>query len=231
VTAEAVVVERVHSSRGELVLRKRGDIFQIVSNGVFLMDTADGRSEQLLAQLAIAEPATPTPTPTPMPTPMQTKNVLIAGLGVGFTLAEVLRHKDIETVTVVEIEDAIVRWNRGPLAPVNDNAVDNPRVRIVVADFAAWIKETDEHFDAICLDVDNGPEWTVTDHNRRLYAAEAVQLMRSRLTDGGRLTVWSSAPAPRFERRLEALFGDVRRHVSPAATGPPDIVWVARRSG
>ena len=211
-TDEAVVLERVQSPRGELALRRRGDTYEIISNSVFLMDTSDGRSERLLAQVALANP------------PRRT--VLIAGLGVGFTLAEVLRCADVETVTVVEIEEDIARWNGGPLAAINGRAVEDPRATVVVADFAEWIESAPQRFDAICLDVDNGPDWTVTDDNRRLYTTEHLETIRARLTDDGRLAIWSAAPAPEFVQRLESVFGEVQTYESPTVTGPPDLIWV-----
>jgi spermidine synthase len=209
---EPVTIERVSSARGEVVLRRRGEVYEIVSNGTFLMDTAGGASERLLARVAIAAGA---------------RRVLIGGLGVGFTLAEVLAAPDVESVTVVEIEDAVVRWNREPLAALNGAALDDPRVRIVVADFGSWVASCNEVFDAICLDVDNGPDWTVVDGNRALYSVETLGLLRNRLSVGGRLAVWSAAASPAFVERLRSVFDDVQTCESPAVNGPPDVVWVA----
>jgi spermidine synthase len=209
---ELVTVERVSSTRGEVVLRRRGAIFEIVSNGTFLMDTSSGSSERLLARVAIAGGV---------------RRVLIGGLGVGFTLAEVLAAPGVESVTVVEIEDAVVRWNRGPLATVNGHALDDARVRVIVADFGAWLMSCDEVFDAICLDVDNGPDWTVAEGNRTLYGDDTLRLLRSRLSAGGRLAVWSAAGSPAFVERLRSVFDDVQTCESPAVNGPPDVVWVA----
>jgi spermidine synthase len=209
---EPVTVERVSSARGEVVLRRRGDVYEIVSNGMFLMDTSSGASERLLAQVAIAGGA---------------RRVLIGGLGVGFTLAEVLAAPDVTSVTVVEIEDAVVRWNRGPLAAVNGHALDDARVRVVVADFGAWLRSCGEVYDAICLDVDNGPGWTVVEANRALYDDGTLRLLKDRLSKAGRLAVWSAARSPGFAERLRSVFDDVQTCESPAANGPPDVVWMA----
>lgn len=207
-----VTIAREQSPRGEVVLRQRGQTFEVVSNGTFLMDTSSGESERLLARLAVAKRA---------------RRVLIGGLGVGFTLAEALAQPSVESVTVVEIEDVVVRWNRGPLAPVNGGALDDPRVRVVVADFATWLASTDETFDAICLDVDNGPDWTVVDSNQALYGVETLRLLKNRLAVGGRLAVWSAAASEQFVQRLRSVFDDVQTCESPAAHGPPDVVWLA----
>ncbi|HET9186536.1 MAG TPA: hypothetical protein VFN80_01165 [Acidothermaceae bacterium] len=207
-----VTIAREQTPRGEVVLRQRGHTFEIVSNGTFLMDTSSGESERLLARLAVAKRA---------------RRVLVGGLGVGFTLAEVLAQPSVESVTVVEIEDVVVRWNRGPLAQVNGGALDDPRAHVVVADFTTWLASTDETFDAICLDVDNGPDWTVVDSNQALYGVETLRLLKKRLTAGGRLAVWSAAASGEFAQRLRVVFDDVQTCESPAAHGPPDVVWLA----
>lgn len=155
------------------------------------------------------------------------RRVLVGGLGVGFTVAEALRQPQVESVTVVEIEDAVVRWNRGPLAAVNAGALDDARVRVAVADMSTWLVSCNEVFDAICLDVDNGPDWPVLESNRPLYGLDILRLLKSRLAAGGRLAVWSAAGSPAFVERLRSVFDDVQTYESPAANGPPDVVWVA----
>jgi spermidine synthase len=100
-------------------------------------------------------------------------------------------------------------------------------VRIVVADFGSWVASCNEMFDAICLDVDNGPDWTVADGNRALYSVDTLGLLRNRLSVGGRLAVWSAAASPAFVERLRFVFDDVQTCESPAVNGPPDVVWVA----
>lgn len=217
--AEPAVVDRVQTPRGELVLRRRGDIFEIISNGVFAMDSADGGSERLLAERALADLAG-----------RRALRVLVAGLGIGYTLRRVLDHAEVEHVTVVEIEDVVVGWNRGPLVVVNADATRDPRVRVVVEDIVAWLDTAPpgERFDAICLDVDNGPDWTLFEQNRRLYGTDVLRLLRNRLRPGGILAVWSSTGSAWFERRLRAVFGEVERYEHAARNGPPDVVWTAR---
>jgi spermidine synthase len=217
--AEPAVVDRVQTPRGELVLRRRGDIFEIISNGVFAMDSADGGSERLLAERALADLAG-----------RRGLRVLVAGLGIGYTLRRVLDHAEVEHVTVVEIEDVVVGWNRGPLVVVNADATRDPRVRVVVEDIVAWLDTAPpgERFDAICLDVDNGPDWTLFEQNRRLYGTDVLRLLRNRLRPGGILAVWSSTGSAWFEQRLRAVFGEVERYEHAARNGPPDVVWTAR---
>jgi len=216
------VVERVHGRGGELVLRVRDGVFEIIENGVFLMDTRDGRSERLLVGAAAdVMPAR--------------GRIAIAGLGVGFSLSEALARPGVREVHVVEREEAVVRWNRGPLAAVNAAALDDERVRLRCTDVADWLDAAEPGaFDALCLDVDNGPDWTVTPSNDDLYRDAGLARAARVLSPGGVLTVWSAAPAPDLEARLGALFTTVHSLEVPVARGRPDAVVVAcgpRRDG
>jgi spermidine synthase len=205
----SVTVERLQTPRGELVLRRDGEHHEIVSNGMFLMDTRNGSSERALVRAAVRGPGA---------------RVLIGGLGVGFSLAEALAL-DPAAVTVVEIEPAVVRWNRSHLRTA---ALDDPRVRVVVADLAAFLTGAGA-YDAICLDVDNGPEWTVTVDNTSLYGESGLSAVDRRLAPGGTLAVWSANRAPAFEARLRARYPEVGVVEIPAARGEPDVVYTARR--
>jgi spermidine synthase len=217
-SSAAVTVERVQTSRGELVLRHRAGHHELISNGVFLMDTRAGTSERLLVSAALAE-APPG------------ARVLIGGLGVGFSLAEAAGSAQAGEIVVVEIEPAIVRWHHGVLAPYSGDALkDDPRVRIVTADLVAWLRVTNERFHAICLDIDNGPDWTVFSGNTSLYDEDGIALLRSRLAPDGVLTVWCAAESPAFVKRLEKAFGLVRTLRIEVPRGEPDVIYVASRS-
>jgi spermidine synthase len=211
---EAVVVDRVTSGRGEIVLRRCGRHHEIISNGVFLMDTRGGSSERLLVSAALA--AVP---------PSRPVDLLIGGLGVGFSLDEAVGSARPASITVVEIEPAVIGWHRDHL---DAGALDDPRVRIVRADLLAFLASAGDSFDAICLDIDNGPEWTVTDHNRDLYGADGLALVRRRLRPGGVLAVWSAAESAGFAALLRAAFADVAVLPVPVPRGVPDVVYVAR---
>lgn len=206
----SVTVERLQTPRGELVLRRDGEHHEIVSNGMFLMDTRNGESERALVRAAVRGPGA---------------RVLIGGLGVGFSLAEALAL-DAAAVTVAEIEPAVVRWNREHLGTAA--ALDDPRVSLVVADLAAVLGAGTDTYDAICLDVDNGPEWTVTVDNAALYGDPGLSAVDRRLAPGGTLAVWSAGRAPAFEARLRARYPDVRTIEIPVPRGEPDIVWAVR---
>ncbi|MFL6136365.1 MAG: spermidine synthase [Frankiaceae bacterium] len=213
---QPVVLERVATPRGELVLRRAGPHLEIISNGTFLMDTRDGASERLLVRAALDAAGAAAP------------RLLIGGLGVGFSLAEACADPSVAAVTVVEIEPALVRWHETHLRAVTGEALRDPRVRLVVADLAEWLATTSDRFDAICLDVDNGPSWTVVPANARLYGAAGLRLLRGRLRPGGALAVWSAAAEPAFELLLRERFADVAVHRVPVRRGEPDVVHVAR---
>jgi spermidine synthase len=204
----SVTIERLQTPRGELVLRRAGEHHEIVSNGMFLMDTRDGRSERELVRAAVRAPGA---------------RVLIGGLGVGFSLAEAL-VLDAARVTVVEIEPAVLRWNREHLGTT---ALGDPRVTVVVEDLATFLATDHGVYDAICLDVDNGPEWTVTVDNAALYGDPGLSAVDRRLAPGGILAVWSANAAPAFETRLRARYRTVEVVEIPVPRGEPDVVYVA----
>lgn len=213
---EAVVLARTSTPRGELALRRRGDRFEIISNGMFLVDTSSGRSERAL----ITEALTACPAPRP--------RVLIGGLGVGFTLDEAARHRSPAVIDVVEIEQTIIDWHRSHLSALSEQARQDPRTRLICADILAFLASTNRAYDVIALDIDNGPEWTLTARNESLYGEAGVELLRSALANGGVLAVWSAQPADSFHALLRDRFAVVQRHEIPAPVGNPDIVYIAR---
>jgi spermidine synthase len=249
-----VVVERDRTERGELVLRRAGEHFEIISNGVFLMDTRGGESERLLVRLPLDHRRFPA-------------RVLIAGLGVGFSLAEAVRHPRTAAVDVVECEAAVIDWHRHHLAPYSAGAAGDPRVRIINTDLLTWLDSGDarpeapasgeavpgarvstgaeadpgtaaagpppwpEGYDVACVDIDNGPDWTVTEANAALYTAPGLESLRRRLRPGGLLAVWSAHEAPDFEERLRAGFASVDVHRVPVRRGAPDVVYLAAAPG
>ena len=206
----SVTVERLATPRGELVLRSDGEHHEIISNGTFLMDTRDGRSERELVRAAVRAPGA---------------RVLIGGLGVGFSLAEALADPRVAAVTVVEIEPAVLRWNRTHL---RTTALDDPRVTVEIAGLAAFLAAGTDRYDAVCLDVDNGPEWTVTAANAALYGDPGLDAVDRRLVPGGTLAVWSANAAPAFEARLRSRYRTVEVAEVPVARGEPDLVYLAR---
>ncbi|MFE4699362.1 spermidine synthase [Streptomyces sp. NPDC056738] len=216
------VIDRRQGPYGEVVLRRHGDLLQIIANGCFLMDTSDGRSERLLMDAAYdALDGRPEP------------SVLIGGLGVGFSLAHAAADRRWGRITVVERERAIIDWHRdGPLAALSARALADPRTDIVERDLVEYVNEISDTFDALCLDIDNGPDWTVTEGNAGLYGASGLASCARALRPGGVLAVWSAQPSPEFEGTLRnAGFRRVRTEVIPVARGVPDVVHLAVRPG
>ena len=206
------VVETIAGRGGELVLRRDGEAFEVIENGVFLMDTRNGESERLLVTGALTPGA----------------SVLIGGLGVGFSLRAAL-DAGAGSVVVVEREPAVIAWNRsGPLRTVHGDALADPRVTVVEADLVPWLASTSDRFDALCLDIDNGPEWTVTDGNAELYSTGGLARLAALLNPGGVLAVWSAGAAPSFAARLREHFASVREVAVAVPRGEPDVLWFAR---
>ncbi|WP_412180593.1 spermidine synthase [Streptomyces sp. ADMS] len=219
------VLDRREGPYGEVVLRRHGRLLQIIANGCFLMDTSDGRSERLLIDAALdaLTPAGRASAP----------HVLIGGLGVGFSLAHAVSDPRWGGITVVEREPAIIDWHRsGPLAEISSRAVSDPRTELVAADLVRYVNETSATFDALCLDIDNGPGWTVTEDNQSLYSQAGLASCATVLRPGGVLAVWSAQPSPEFEGTLRnAGFQGVRTEEIPVARGVPDVVHLAVRPG
>ncbi|MGW4382708.1 spermidine synthase [Kitasatospora sp. NPDC004531] len=219
---EAEVIDRREGPYGEVVLRRRGEQYEIIANGCFLMDTADGRSERLLIQAALDEWGG-----------SGAPSVLIGGLGVGFSLAHAAASERWGRIAVVEREGAIVDWHRsGPLGAFSARALDDPRVEVLHTDLVAYLAAGGERYDALCLDIDNGPDWTVTEENDALYGPVGLANAAARLRPGGILAVWSARPSAAFEQALrDAGFTDVRTEEVVVERGVPDVVHLGRRGG
>ncbi|MEV0975977.1 spermidine synthase [Streptomyces sp. NPDC049915] len=214
------VLDRREGPYGEVVLRRHGELLQIIANGCFLMDTSDGRSERLLVDAAL-EAVGDRPAP----------HVLIGGLGVGFSLAHAAANSRWGRITVVERESAVIDWHRGgPLGGLSREALADPRTEVVHDDLVDYVNETSATFDALCLDIDNGPGWTVTDGNDGLYSPAGLASCARVLRPGGVLAVWSAQPSPDFEETLGNVgFQQVRTEEIPVARGVPDVVHLGIR--
>ncbi|MGP4114110.1 spermidine synthase [Streptomyces sp. 4N509B] len=221
-----VVLDRREGPHGEVVLRRQGGVLQIIANGCFLMDTSDGRSERLLVAAALralgeergaARPAGRRP------------RLLIGGLGVGFSLCEAVGEAGWGGIAVVEREAAIVDWHRrGPLAALTATALADPRVTLHQADLLSFLHTSHTRYDALCLDIDNGPDWTVTDDNAGLYSPAGLAICRERLAPGGVLVVWSAHHSNAFMKNLrDAGFSNVRTREVPVTGGAPDVLFLA----
>jgi len=205
-----------------LRLMQRGDEFVIMAGTNPLMNSRMSGSEEDLATLSWARIAGHTK-----------PHVLIGGLGMGFTLRAALKTMPAEVrITVVEIVPEIVAWARGPLAHIFDGCLDDPRVTTEVADIGRVIATHKAGFDAILLDVDNGPEGLSRDANDRLYSLSGLAKAHTALKPRGLLAVWSAHPDAKFTRRLsESGFrveeiGVRERH---GKKGARHTIWIGTR--
>lgn len=195
-----VEVARAEGPRGEVVLRRRvvergADVLELRVNGVFVMDSHETTSEVRLAEAALAVVDDP-------------RDVVVGGLGLGYTLQAVLADHRVEQVRVVEVEDALVGWMRDGTVPHGPGVLADRRVTVVAADVAQAVAEAQHHYDLVLLDVDNGPGYLVHDDNAALYDATFLDDVRRLLRPGGAVAVWSADPAPALLETLREVFGD-----------------------
>lgn len=204
---------------GEIVLYERDGAYFIRVNGLELMTSRAHGSEEDLARLALAE--------------IRTKNpkVLIGGLGMGYTLRAVLDAVPrTAKVMVAEILPAIVAWNRSELSHLARSPLDDARVAVVERDVAEIIKAGPRAFDAVLLDVDNGPVALTVAKNEGLYGSSGLISIRRCLRPHGVLGVWSADPDRAFEKRLKKAGFRVSTETVPArrgAKGPKHTIFVA----
>jgi spermidine synthase len=205
----------------ELVLYHRDGSYQIRVDGLELMSSRAHGSEEALAKLACAEIAG-----------RRAPRVLIGGLGLGYTLRAALDALPAAAeVTVVEFFAAVVEWGRGPLADLAGRPLDDARVRVVVGDVLRELATATAAYDAIVLDVDNGPAALTLESNERLYRGVGLASVAAALLPRGVLAVWSADPDPAFSRRLRCAGFAVRSEAVRArlSKGPRHTIFIARR--
>ena len=205
-----------------LRLFRRGGDFMIVLERNELMSTRMNGSEIALGTMTCQRLGD-------RPAP----RLLIGGYGMGFTLRAVLGLLKADTrVVVAELVPGIVEWARGPMAALTDGCLDDPRVDLRLTDVGAVLDAPDDRFDAILLDVDNGPDGLTRPANDGLYTARGLTRARMALRPGGILAIWSAAPDAAFARRLsQAGFevDEVRTKARDNGKGPTHVIWFATR--
>jgi spermidine synthase len=175
-----------------LTLTRRGEEYIILADGKPLMSSRMHGSEEALATLACARA-----------TALDEPCVLVGGLGMGFTLRATLDLLPPDAVVVVaELVPAVVDWNRGPLGPLANHPLKDRRVRVEVGDVAGVLRASRDRFDAVLLDVDNGPAAFTSSGNDALYDDRGLAAARAALKPGGVLAVWSAWEDRKFEQRL-----------------------------
>ncbi|MGL4285605.1 MAG: spermidine synthase [Phreatobacter sp.] len=207
---------------GELRLFKRGAEFSIMLGNNELMNSRLSGSEEALATLALDRLAGRT-----------RSRLLIGGLGMGFTLRAALAGLGADAhVTVAELVPAVIAWARGPMAGIFGGSLTDPRVDVRAADVGELIGVNAAAYDAILLDVDNGPEGLSRQTNDGLYTLRGLAAAHKALRPGGVLAVWSSAPDQAFTQRLRKTgFGveDLRVRANGARGGAKHVIWMATR--
>jgi spermidine synthase len=190
---------------GVMTLRRRDDEYVIFAEGLELMSSRRHGSEESLSTETLKR--------------VECRRLLIGGLGLGYTLRAALDvlPKDAKVV-VAELVPKVVEWNRGPLAHLAGSPLDDPRVEVRVTDVAVPLREP-AAWDAILLDVDNGPSAFTQNRNNSLYESEGLFTARLALRPGGVLTVWSSDPDRDFERLLARHGFDNQTLAVPAFPG------------
>jgi len=213
----------VPGNGGELCLYQRGEEFSIkITGGSELMNSRVHDSEDALAEHSCArlvDCAKP--------------RLLIGGLGMGFTLAAALRHLgDQAQVTVAELVPAVVTWNKGPLGECAGHPLRDPRVTVNEVDVARILMAEQQAYDAILLDVDNGPEGLTRKENDWLYSIDGLNEAYMALRPRGVLAVWSAGPDKNFLQRLRKVGFEVDevRVRTRGSKGARHHIWFARHS-
>jgi len=213
---------KVPGHEGEVTLLKRGSEFSIRTAGAELMNSRVHGSEEALAELACSR--------------IKRKSdlrILIGGLGMGYTLAAALRQSKPDTrITVSELIPAVVKWNREHLGHLAGIPLDDPRVSVAEEDVAQTIRKRTSAWDAILLDVDNGPEGLTRKANDRLYGSSGLKTSFAALRPGGILAVWSSGSDEAFARRLRQCgfqTETVTVRARKTGKGTTRTIWLAKK--
>jgi spermidine synthase len=211
---------RVPGADVQLRLMQRGAEFSMRLGQNELMSSRLSGSEEALATLACRRIEA-----------VKSPHLLIGGLGMGFTLRAALAVLGSDArIMVAELVPAVIAWARGPMADIFGDSLDDPRASIREADVVDVIRSHDSAFDAILLDVDNGPEGLIRKANDALYDVKGLNAIRRALRPGGVLAVWSSGPNPLFSKRLRAAGFDVNEVAVRATTkrsGARHVIWFA----
>ncbi|MEH6757660.1 MAG: hypothetical protein V7676_09115 [Parasphingorhabdus sp.] len=226
IARELLDTAQIPSGGGELRLYKRelkgNNEFSIMLGRIELMNSRLSGSEEALADLS-CEKIIPRPRP----------HVLIGGFGMGFTLRAAIKALPADArITVAELIPAVVKWARGPMHELCGDVLEDPRVEIIVGDVCNIIAQASNEYDAILLDVDNGPDGLTHESNDRLYNMAGLQASKSALKSGGVLAVWSSEADSRFTRRLQKARLIVEEHTVSArqnGKGARHMIWLATK--
>lgn len=212
----------IPGSKETLRLIQRGTEFSIMLGANELMNSRLSGSEEALATLSCAK-ILPRPSP----------RLLIGGLGMGFTLRAALAVlPDDADVVVAELVPAVVDWAKGPMAAHHGESLGDKRTNIVIGDVAALIREGEDRYDAILLDVDNGPDGLTKNANDHLYSDAGLSRALAALRPGGVLAIWSAAPDRAFATRFRNAGFDVEEvavRANKRVSGARHVIWLGTK--
>jgi spermidine synthase len=205
-----------------LRLVRHGRDFIIMLERNELMSSRMSGSEEALAEMTLDRLSDPA-----------NARLLIGGYGMGFTLRAALKRLGPKGwACVVELVPGIIDWARGPMAELADGCLDDPRTQLVMGDVGAEIARSRGSWEAILLDVDNGPDGLTRDANDGLYTMRGLERARAALAPGGVLAVWSAGPDPAFTRRMrDAGFAveEVQVRARSNGKGPRHVIWFGKK--
>jgi len=218
-----ITLARAGTPHGEVALRRRvtdgGEVTELIVNGVFAMDSAETASEIALADAALPDAGRDA---------AGGGRVLVGGLGLGYTAGRLL-DRGASALDVVELAEPLLDWARAGLTPLLGRVAADPRVTLHTGDVADWILAQEGPWDAILLDVDNGPSFLIHDHNARVYTSALLDAFWARLAPGGVLVVWCEQRSPELLDALRDLTGDAP--TTDGAGAASEIIVPIEREG
>jgi len=207
---------------GDMRLIRRGDEFSIMLGNIALMNSRLSGSEEAMAQLSARRLAN-----------VEAPEILIGGLGMGFTLRAALDAFTARAqITVAELVPAVAQWARGPMGELFGDCLDDRRVSIEITDAGAMIRTAQRAYDAILLDTDNGPEGLTRPANDALYSQAGLAAALRALRPGGHLAIWSQGPDEKFTKRLQRAgfeTSEERVRAHRGKRGARHVIWFAQK--
>ena len=205
-------IARHNGPRGEVALQRRlgadTNVEELIINGVFAMDSSETSTESLLAELALPND--------------RARRVLVGGLGLGYTVAAI-STMDVDVIDVVEIEQCLIDWAHEGATATLAAVVADPRIRLLAGDIRLVLERLCDGpvgpWDAIVLDVDNGPDFLIHPRNRALYTEDTLGAAYAQLAPGGTLVIWCQGPAPALRALLEHIASSVNEYIFDVSRG------------
>jgi len=196
------LLENVFTEHSELQLWKcengESEDYEIIINGVFIMATYNSGSSEFLIRGAVKRLKGD-----------GSLSVLIAGLGMGFTVSEACRSERIKSIDVVEMEEVIVDWNRKYFNTYEQSCYDEGRVSLNIEDFYVYVMNSTKTYDIISIDIDNGPMLLVNEGNEKVYTSRFMEVIDGVLNGGGVCVIWSCDRDRRLEQSMNSVFDEV----------------------